>query len=158
MSVRVILIFLAVLLLQNCQTPYIKGTKVPDTPKNREVYATIAAYKKAILAGRWTDLIKLVSPNFRETRGTPEKDDDYGYSQLKKYLQWLSHQNVRVINFSLKIEKIEFPKPDLAQVYVVKRYTMVYPRGKNRPAFDTGTILHRMVLEKRNGRWLFVRW
>ncbi len=152
------LLLLVALILQNCHPVYIKGTKVLNTPKNREIMAVLNNYKLLILQGRWDKLLELVSPNFYETRGTPEKDDDYGYRELKENLLKLKRDGIRVISLSIKVEKINYPKPNLAEVFVVKRYTMIYPRGKNRPAFDTGSIYQKMVLEKRGKRWLFLRW
>lgn len=146
-------------LILGCQPMLIKGTQVPDTAKNRAILSTIQTYERTVAAGKWHQLLGLVSKNFHETRGTPDKnDDDYGYDQLRDKLAAFARTKVRVLRFEIQIEKIEHLKPTEAQVYVEKRFAFVYPRGKYRPGFDTGTLPQLMVLEYIQGRWLFKRW
>lgn len=146
-------------LLMGCQPMMIKGTQVPDNAKNRAIHNTIQTYERIVAAGKWHELIRVVSKNFHETRGTPDSNnDDYGYDQLRDKLAAFARTKVRVLRFEIQIEKIEYPKPTEAHVYVEKRFAFLYPRGKYRPGFDTGSLAQMMVLEYDQGRWLFKRW
>lgn len=146
-------------LLMGCQPMLIKGTQVQDTTKNRAIHSVIQAYERMISSGKWHQLHGLVSQNFHETRGTPDNaNDDYGSQELREKLALFARKKIRVLKFEVSIEKIEYPKPTEAHVYVEKRFAFLYPRGKYRPGFDTGSLAQMMVLEYVQGRWLFKRW
>jgi hypothetical protein len=145
--------------MTSCQPSMIKGTNIPSTTPNREIYEVIQRYQRHIMAGQWNQLLSLVSPRFRESRGTPhDSTDDYGLEALRTKLQEMTKNNVKTLHFSLRIEKIEFTSPTEAKVYVYKRFSFLFPRGQYQPGFDSGSLMQLMILEKHNDRWLFNRW
>ena len=145
--------------VMGCQPQIIKGTKVRATRENLAVVRVVRQYERLVSAGKWKDLITLVSRRFRETRGTPDNaNDDYDYKGLREKLVGYSKVKVRVLKFDIEVEKIEFDNPKRAKVYVYKKYAFLFPRGKYKPGFATGSIPQMMILEYQQGRWLFVRW
>ncbi len=146
-------------MLTGCTTTYIKGTRIESTSQNRAVYDAVQRYERMLSAGKWDKLINLVSKKFRETRGTPgNEEDDYGYEKLRDKLSQFATQQVRVLKFRIEVEKIEFDKPNLAKVYVLKQFAFLYPRGQKRRGFDTGTLAQMLVLRYEQGLWKFTRW
>ncbi len=150
---------LMLVLVMGCQPQLIKGTKVRASKENLAIVQVVKQYERTVSVGNWKKLINLVSRRFRETRGTPDNvQDDYGYDGLRKKLNQFAKRKIRVLKFEVEVEKIEFVKANRAKVYVYKKYAFLYPRGKYRPGFTTGSIPQMMILEFRQGRWLFVRW
>lgn len=146
------------LLLSGCGPRYIKGTKVVYSDKNKAVVDVINQYAYLFRMKQWEKLLKLVSPRFVETRGTPDPKDDYGYATLQKKMLSPEMRQMRIIRFKIHIDKIEYPSPKEAHVYIRNAYTFLYPRGKYRPGLNTGVIRQKMVLEFDRGRWLFRQW
>lgn len=145
--------------LTGCTPSFIKGTKIKATSQNQAIFDTIMRYERTMSAGKWAKLINLVSPQFRETRGTPGNEkDDYGYDALREKLNNFATRNVRVLKFKVEVEKIEFEKPNVAKVYVLKQFAFLYPRGSKRRGFDTGSLPQMLVLQYEKGQWLFTRW
>lgn len=145
------------LVLAGCGLPFIQGTKLPATRENQQVYAVVLRYKEAMSKANWADLLQMVSPRFHETRGTPDPADDYGFDSLQEKLTHPDLKKVRVIRYTLDVEKIEYPKPEEALVYVSTRFTYRYPKSSDRVGLDTGPDRHVIVFEFYRGRWMILR-
>ncbi len=152
-----LLLFIGSFALTGCGPGYIQNTKIPATARNKAVYAVLQAYHDAITKGQWSRLLKLVSPRFHETRGTSDPSDDYGYEELRKKLLSPDFQKVKVLRYTFKVEKIDYPKKDEAHVYLRIWHSFRYPRGSYRPGFDAGSLRHILILERTNGQWLIRR-
>ena len=140
-----------------CGPGMIKGTKVKATKRNKDVYAFIQKYRQYTTKGQWDRLLSLVSPRFHETRGTADPGDDYGYSELQRSLKSATFRKIKVYRFNFSVDKIDYPRPGEAKVYLRTWYTHRYPRGKYHPGFDTGPLRTVLVLEYSGRGWLIRR-
>lgn len=145
------------LTLAGCGLPLIHGTKLPATRENQEVYAVVLRYKEAMSKANWSDLLQIVSPRFHETRGTPDPSDDYGFDELRERMNHANLKKVQIVRYSLDVEKIEYPNPQEAHVYVTTRFTYRYPQSSERTGLDTGPDRHLLVFENHRGRWMILR-
>ena len=143
--------------LLGCSPPVIKGTDLPDTKYNKEIYNVIMDYQQAFQKGQWNSLLKLISPRYLETKGTPDPDDDYGYEALKAKILSKEFQQIKVYRFYVRVEKIEYPTANEAIATLITRTVYQYPRGQYQPGWDRGISKHRMRLEYYQGRWLITR-
>jgi hypothetical protein len=65
----------------------IPGTKIADTPQNREVLARCEEYRLAMEQRDAAKLLSMADPNYYEDSGTPAGSDDYGFPGLKHVLE-----------------------------------------------------------------------
>jgi hypothetical protein len=80
------LLTLAMLALTACKPSLLPGTRVEDTPDNREVVKFLGEYKKAIESRSADQLMALVSDDYFEDNGTVDQTDDYGVEKLRARL------------------------------------------------------------------------
>lgn len=64
----------------------IPGTKIADTPLNRDVLTRMEEYRVALEQRDATKLLTMASPQYYEDAGTPAGSDDYGFPGLKRVL------------------------------------------------------------------------
>ena len=140
-----------------CGTPMIAGTKVPATKNNVAIMSVLKDYKRAALKGRWDKVLNLVSTRYHDTNGTPDPNDDTGFSQLKKDFYSDAFKKVRLLRFFFVIETIKYPRQGEAEIDLKIQYTYQFPRGKYQPGLDTGFKKHRIVMAKENGRWMILK-
>ena len=148
---------LTLLLISACASPVIKGTDIPNTPKNREIVEFVEKYRQTIEAKDWRTLLSLVSPRYHEKSLSSESKDDYGYNELKTHLTSQEFKQLHFIRLSLAIEKIEYKEREEVWVYLRSKYSFRYPRGDYRPGWDTGIIDQLMILEYTGNQWRIVK-
>lgn len=137
--------------LLGCGPHHIPGTNIDDTDENRAILRVVADYKTAYENKDTDAIMKLVSPSFYETNGTPDPADDYDYKGLQKIL---ADQFARVESpaIDLDVRKVQV-KGDEATVdyYYATRFQLAKagPNGGFKSASDVAQIrLHR-----ENGAW-----
>ena len=142
--------------LVGCGAKTIPGTTLPNTKKNREIYQVVEQYRQAMESRNWKKLLTIVSPRYHETAGTPDTNDDYGYTELRRRLLSQDFKRIRFVRLWLTVEKIAFERKE-AHVYLRSRYSFRYPRGEYRPGWNTGVNDQMLILEYARGQWLIVR-
>jgi hypothetical protein len=65
----------------------IPGTKIADTPLNRDILARVEEYRVALEQRDAGKLLTMASPQYYEDSGTPGAADDYGFPGLKRVLE-----------------------------------------------------------------------
>ena len=91
---RLLIIALLGVLMLGCAPTYIKNTKVPNTPDNREIIQFVERYRTAIEHRDNDLLLSLVSPRYLENASTTDKsDDDYGLASYLRLLSTRPHQH-----------------------------------------------------------------
>jgi hypothetical protein len=68
------------------KTRYIAGTKVKDTPGNRDLIAVVEKYRLAVEEQDSDGLMLMASSKYWEDSGTVTGKDDYGYKKLREVL------------------------------------------------------------------------
>jgi hypothetical protein len=64
----------------------IPGTKIADTPINRDVLTRMEEYRVSLEQRDASKLLTMASPQYYEDSGTPTGSDDYGFPGLKRVL------------------------------------------------------------------------
>jgi hypothetical protein len=64
----------------------IPGTKIADTPLNRDIITRMEEYRVALEQRDASKLLTMASPQYYEDSGTPAGSDDYGFPGLKRVL------------------------------------------------------------------------
>jgi hypothetical protein len=69
------------------EKPYIPGTQVEDTPRNREIIAFCERYRLALETVDIDVLVSMASPLYYDNAGTPDCADDMDRSALAETLE-----------------------------------------------------------------------
>jgi hypothetical protein len=142
------------LLLAACGPRLLPGTDIHDTRDTRAIAGVLQSYRQAMEKRDAQAILGMVAPDYFDTAGTPNPDDDVNRAELERGLpQYL--EKLDAVRLELSVRKIEV-KGDTAEAevfydewYRVKTATGVVPRRD--------TDIHRMQLRKVNGAWKFTR-
>ena len=139
-----------------CAGHNIAGSQVKDTRENREIIEVIEAYRRAAEQRDVDAVLALVARDtYYEDGGTPNTNDDYGYSgleaRLREYFKITKqlHLTISVQNVTRKENQVE------ADHHYTLRYEVDLPTGST---WKTTEDDDRFVLthDKASGRWFFV--
>lgn len=140
----------------------ITGTRITDTPFNREILDTVEKYRRALERGDTAELLAMASPNYWEDSGTASGSDDYGYDGLKLALEGRLAK-AKEIRYSIRYVAMrsqctadsvrEGCRANL-EALVDASFSVVDATGKSRrpDKRDQGEF----VLERTGDKWLFV--
>lgn len=142
------------LALVACGTRNIPGTNIADTDEDRAVLRVLADYKTAYEARDADAILKLVSPSFYETNGTPDPSDDYDYKGLQKILGD-EFKQVESPALDLDVRKVDV-KGDEARVdyYYTARFQLANagPNG----GFKSSADVAQIRMKREDGGWKIV--
>jgi len=93
----------------------IPGTNIPATEANREILETIEEYRQRLVERNVDGLLMLASDKYFEDGGTPQANDDYGYSGLAAILS-SRLQRVGSIRYDIQYRSIKVDKDGRAEV------------------------------------------
>ena len=103
---RMVLIILT-LMIASCGPKYIENTKIPDTPQTRQILNLMEKYRQAIEHRDIDTLKAMASRRYYENGGTTAtSQDDYGYNTLLKRVLSYLKDNVKAVQYQLKIKNI----------------------------------------------------
>jgi len=131
----------------------IPGTKIPDTPTNREVLARVEEYRVALEQRDATKLLTMASPQYYEDAGTPSGADDYGYPGLKRVLeQRLSA--LRWLRYLIRFRdlRVEGNRAMVDIKYDIS-FQLLTELGER---WERKQSEKRMELVKEDNRWMFL--
>jgi hypothetical protein len=108
--------FLLVGAASGCGRPsLIPGTNIPATDANREIIDTIEEYRQRLVERNVDGLLLLASDKYFEDGGTPQANDDYGYSGLASILS-SRLQRVGSIRYDIQYKSIKIDNEGRAKV------------------------------------------
>ena len=141
-------------LLAGCGPKLIPGSEIKDTRVNREIVDVVAAYKRALEARDVPGIMKLVSPSFFETSGTPEGSDDYDYAGLEARLKaWAEKTQAVRADIGMKSITIEGDRAK-AQYFYELNFQLERP---NEPAiWKREADTNQITLKREEGAWRIV--
>lgn len=148
-------LLVAASLVVACAKPVlIRGTQIPDTPKNKEVVQAVEEYRRAMEELAVPKLMAMAHKHYYEHSGTPSGEDDYGYKGLLKVLGQRMKQVVAV-RYNMKYLRIHWPEPNQAEleVYIAASYQLKAEDGEH---WHRMTDYNKIVLVQEKGRWLFL--
>lgn len=93
----------------------IPGTNIPATEANREIIDTMEEYRQKLVERNVDGLLLLASDKYFEDGGTPQANDDYGYSGLAAILS-SRLQRVGSIRYDIQYKNIKIDAQGRAEV------------------------------------------
>jgi hypothetical protein len=93
----------------------IPGTNIPATDANREIIDTVEEYRQKLVEKNVDGLLLLASDKYFEDGGTPQANDDYGYSGLAGILS-SRLQRVESIRYEIQYKSIKIDNDGRAEV------------------------------------------
>jgi hypothetical protein len=143
-----LLLFLGSLFsLSACKPNLLPMSSVSNTAENRAVMQFMDKYKNAIEQHSVAEVMALVAPDFYESSGTDNAEDDYGYSQLQ---QKLEKAFARVKNLTLRyhVQQIARKDDQLFVYYYFNEHILAdFPVGEE---WMAGNDVNRLVLRVRS--------
>jgi hypothetical protein len=137
---------------------FIEGTKILDNEANREIIDTIEQYRMRLMQKNVDGLILLASDKYFEDGGTPQANDDYGYSGLTNILT-SRLQRVMSVRYEIQYKSIRINKSGNAEVEAFLNGAFEL-QGEVGERFRRISDYHRFVLEpSKNGgsaKWKFL--
>jgi hypothetical protein len=133
------------------------GTTIEDTPDARAILNVMERYRTALEHGDAQGVLALVSPDFRDTGGTPNPEDDLDYQSLQRVLpQRLGR--IQDLHVDIDVRSIDFHKgmatgnEATAIYYYSARFRMptLTARGQNE------SDLKQMTFRRENDQWKIV--
>lgn len=137
---------------------YLPGTTIPATETNREIVETIEEYRMRLMDRNVEGLLLLASEKYFEDGGTPEPNDDYGYSGLAEILG-SRLQRVQSIRYEIQYKSIKFGSDGHAEVEAFLNGAFEL-QGEAGERYRRVSDFHRFVLERATGggtaKWKFL--
>lgn len=134
-----------------CAPRMLPGTEIRDTPDTHAIANVLETYRQAMEKRDAQAIMSLVAPNYFDSAGTPDPADDVDRAGLEKRLQDLSKVLALRLQLSVRDIQVKGDKGE-AEVFFDQYYRVEAPNG---PVARHDADVHRMSLERINGRWLF---
>lgn len=154
-----LLFLLALLSASACAPRLIPGTLIEDTTEARQLIDVMAAYTAALEARDTEKILALTSPDFFETSGTVEGDDDFDRQGLElKLKEWFSH--FRAVRSRVEVRKITFetnPEGKVIRAQVAYFYDISFQvpegNGSDKLVWQTESDTKEMAFRLEDGLW-----
>jgi hypothetical protein len=137
---------------------YLPGTTIAATDANREILDTIEEYRMKLMDKNVEGLLLLASDKYFEDGGTPQPNDDYGYSGLAAILG-SRLQRVESIRYDIQYKNLKIGADGRAEVdaYLSGAFEL---QGEAGERFRRIADFHRFVLERSttggSAKWKFI--
>jgi len=166
-KLTLLLMIMASLLFASCSKPMIAGTKIEDTPTNREVLTVFYAYAKAMQEMDAPGLEALISKNYYDRNGTDIPADDVDFDGVVQFLNSPEYKNLLRVHTTYIMKDLQIKSPTEAVIFYfyelqAKRSTKL-PTDKQELAVAEGTrwmkVSDEMVMtikKEKDGKWLIV--
>jgi len=137
---------------------YIPGTTILATETNREIIDTIEEYRMKLTEKNVDGLLLLASEKYFEDGGTPQANDDYGYSGLAAILTGRL-QRVESIRYDIQYKSIRVSSDGQAMVEAFLSGAFEL-QGEVGERYRRVNDFHRFVLERSKSggtsKWKFL--
>ncbi len=146
-------------------TQTIPGTRIVDSPENRDLIKVAEEYRMAVENRDTSALLLMASQNYWEDGGTPKGGDDYGYDGLRDVLsgRFSKASNIRYSLRYMDIRRRCKPGSDPStnedcrayiDVLIDASYSVKDARGLDKRPDKRDQ--HQLVLEWSGDKWLFL--
>ena len=151
------LMALALCFTAGCGPGYLDiGERVEATDENRAVFNVLKAYHKAMEDRDIETLKKMVSKRYYENGGTTDSDkDDYGIDKLNKGVLQKLRDNVRRVQFRIKLLDIEVKGENAQAQYEFFGRVLLTEGGRDN--YKMWNDFAQMDLVMEDGRWKILR-
>lgn len=132
------------------------GEKVEATDENRAVFKILQAYHKAMEDRDVETIKKMVSKRYYENGGTTDSDkDDYGIDKLNSAVLMKLRDNVRRVQFRIKLLDIEVKGQNATAQYEFFGRVLLTEGGRDN--YKMWNDFAQMDLVMEDGRWKILR-
>jgi len=137
---------------------YLPGTTILSTETNRDIIDTVEEYRMKLVGKNVDGLLLLASDKYFEDGGTPQSNDDYGYSGLASILTGRL-QRVESIRYDIQYKRISMGSDGRAVVEAFLSGAFEL-QGEVGERYRRVSDFHRFVLERStsggSSKWKFV--
>jgi hypothetical protein len=137
---------------------YLPGTTILATEANREIIDTIEEYRMRLMEKNVDGLLLLASERYFEDGGTPQPNDDYGYSGLATILGGRL-QRVESIRYDIQYKSIKVSSDGRAEVEAFLSGAFEL-QGEVGDRYRRVNDFHRFILERTttggSAKWKFL--
>jgi ketosteroid isomerase-like protein len=153
MTFRTMLLAVAAVAAVGCSPRRIPGTEIKDTRDTRAIYDVVQSYRQALEKRDAAAVLALVAPNYFDTAGTPQPEDDMDRGRLEASLpQDLAR--AEGVKEEFTVRKIEVSGDDaFAELFFDSYYRVQTPTG---PVPRKDSDVHRLRLHRMDGTWKIV--
>ncbi len=163
----IVVMLLVTVFASSCSKKLISGTKIEDTPDNREVIETFLAYAKAVETRDIPALEALVSKDYHDNNGSDDPANDVDYEGLMQFFHSPEFVAIMKLHATYVIKDLQF-KPGKKEATLFYFYELQAKRKSKLPpdkkelSVAKGTRWLRvsdnmvMKLRKENGKWLII--
>lgn len=138
-------------LVAACGPRLLPGTEIPENKETRGVFDVLQQYKQAMNAKDAAAVLALTAPDYFDTAGTPDPDDDVDRALLERQLP-ATFGRVDATRMDFTVRKIEVRADRaVAEIFFDNWYRVKTPE-KVVPRRDSD--LNQLRFHKVNGRWL----
>ena len=158
---------MASLLFASCSKQMIAGTKIEDTPENREVLTVFYAYGKAMQDMDILGLEALISKSYYDRNGTDMPADDVDFDGVMQFLNSPEYKNLLRVQTTYIIKDLQIKSPTKAVIFYF--YELQAKRNSKLPVNEQELAVAKgaqwmkvsdemvMTLKKeKDGKWLIV--
>jgi hypothetical protein len=137
---------------------YLPGTTILASETNREIIDTIEEYRMKLTEKNVDGLLLLASDKYFEDGGTPQSNDDYGYSGLATILSGRL-QRVDSIRYDIQYKRITMGADGrvVVEAFLSGAFEL---QGEVGERYRRVNDFHRFVLERSttggSAKWKFV--
>jgi len=144
-----------ILSLVACGSKYLTGTQVEDTPENRVIAELVERYRQAVERRDVPALKEMISRRYFSNAGTTaDNSDDYGYEMVEQKLLPLLQSDVKSVQFSIYLRKIEFAGDHAMANFEYSRKFYYVDAGKDR--WLNKTDFGRLTFAREEGTWRII--
>lgn len=134
-----------------CGPKRLPGTNIEDTAENQSILAVVGEYRAAYEARDAARVLKLISPHFYETNGTPDPGDDYDASGLARNLD-AQFKAVAAPALDLDIRRIDVKGDDaVVNYYYTARFQLADAGPQS--GFKSAADVAQIHLHRESGAW-----
>lgn len=131
----------------------IPGTKIADTPLNRDILSRLEEYRTALEQRDAGKLLTLASPQYYEDAGTTTGSDDYGFPGLKRILE----QRLSALRWLRYLIKYRDIRTDGTHAFVDLKYDISYQlMTELGERWERKQSEKRVELIREDNRWMFL--
>jgi ketosteroid isomerase-like protein len=150
MTIRPVLLALALLVAAGCSPRRIPGTEIEATRDTEAIYEVVRAYQQAMEKRDADAVLALVAPTYFDGAGTPDPGDDLDRGRLETTVRE-DLARAEGIRMEFTVRKIEVKGDEaFAEVFYDSYYRVQTPAGAI-PRRDSD--VHRLQLRRLQGAW-----
>ncbi len=151
-----ILMVSMMLTMTACGAKYIENTKIPDTPQTRKILNLVEKYRVAMEHRDIKTLGAMLSRRYYENAGTTAtSDDDYGYDTVVKKVFPMLQDNVKAIQYHIKVSRITVGKHKASAEFEYMAKVLIAVGEHKKWIFKDD--FDRLDFVKEDGVWRIVR-